>query len=139
MAAMSGPLMKSENPLTIVLAGPGLEPVSRLLKKMFRKNGDRVLDATNYRYEWHKASHAAGRGVRDSKRRTYKRVRIHDLRISAVVNLIDAGVPQDIVMKIGGWKTSAMLSRYNVMNTDRIRKAMEQGGKHVADRIAAAQ
>jgi len=77
--------------------------------------------------------------VRDSKRRTYKGVRIHDLRVSAAVNLIDAGVPQDIVMKIGGWKTPAMLSRYNVMNTDRIRKAMEQGGKHVADRIAAAQ
>jgi integrase len=96
-----GPLMKSKNPLTIVLAGPGLEPVSRLLKKMFRKNGDRVFDATNYRYEWHKASHAAGVVVRDSKRRTYKGVRIHDLRISAAVNLIDAGVPQDIVMKIG--------------------------------------
>lgn len=42
-------------------------------------------------------------------------------------------------MKIGGWKTPAMLSRYNLMNTDRIRKAMEQAGKHVADRIAAAQ
>jgi integrase len=134
-----GPLMKSKNPLTIVLAGPGLEPVYRLLKKMFRKNGDRVFDTTNYRYEWHKASHAAGVGVRDSKRRTYKGVRIHDLRVSAAVNLIDSGVPQDIVMKIGGWKTAAMLSRYNVMNTDRIRKAMEQGGKHVADRIAAAQ
>jgi hypothetical protein len=48
-------------------------------------------------------------------------------------------VPEDIIMKIGGWKTMAMFSRYNVMNTDRIRKAMEQGGKHVAEKIAAAQ
>jgi integrase len=132
-------LMKARNPLTVVLAGPGLEPVSKLLKKMFRKNGDRVFDTTNYRYEWHKASHAAGVGVRDSKRRTYKGARIHDLRVSAAINMSDAGVPEDIIMKIGGWKTKAMFSRYNVMNTDRIRKAMEQGGKHVAEKIAAAQ
>jgi integrase len=132
-------LMKARNPLTVVLAGPGLEPVSKLLKKMFRKNGDRVFDTTNYRYEWHKAADAAGVGVRDSKRRTYKGVRIHDLRVSAAINMSDAGVPEDIIMKIGGWKTKAMFSRYNVMNTERIRKAMEQGGKHVAEKIAAAQ
>jgi Phage integrase family len=77
--------------------------------------------------------------VRDSKRRTHKGVRIHDLRISAAVNMSDAGVPEDIIMKIGGWKTKAMFSRYNVKNTERIRKAMEQGGKHVAEKIAAAQ
>jgi hypothetical protein len=53
--------------------------------------------------------------VRDSKRRTYKGVRIHDLRISAAINMSDAGVPEDIIMKIGGWKTKAMFSRYNVM------------------------
>jgi hypothetical protein len=35
-------------------------------------------------------------------------------------------------MNMGGGKTKAMFSRYNVMNTDRIRKAMEPGGKHVA-------
>jgi hypothetical protein len=59
--------MKARNPLIVVLAGPDLEPVSELLKKMFRKNGDRVFDTTNYRYEWHKAAHAAGVGVRDPK------------------------------------------------------------------------
>jgi hypothetical protein len=51
----------------------------------------------------------------------------------------DAGVPEDIIMTIGGWKTKAMFSRYNVMNTDRIRRAMERGGKDVAEKIAAAQ
>jgi hypothetical protein len=35
-------------------------------------------------------------------------------------------------MKIGGWKTKAMFSRYNVMDTKRIRQAMEQGGDYVA-------
>jgi len=36
-------LMKARKPLTVVLAGKGLEPVAKELKKMFRQNGDRVL------------------------------------------------------------------------------------------------
>jgi hypothetical protein len=44
----------------------------------------------------------------------------------------------DAVMKIGGWKTKAMFSRYNVMNTARIRAAIIQGGEFVAARIRNA-
>jgi integrase len=132
-----GALMKAKFPLTIVLAGAGLEPVAKLLKKMFRKNGDRVFDTKNYRAEWYKASVSVGVGTRDTAD-NYSGLRIHDLRCSAAINLVDAGVPEDIVMKIGGWKTKAMFSRYNVMNSERIRKAMEQGGTYVAQRIAQA-
>ena len=127
-----GQLIKSRNPLTIVLAGAGLEPVARLLKKTFRKNGDRVFDTTNYRAEWYKACISVKVGFR-------KDGKYEGQRCSAAINMIDAGVSEDVVMKIEGWKTTAMLSRYNVMNTDRIRKAMERGGSYVADQIAAAQ
>lgn len=127
-------LMKARAPLTIVLAGKGLEPVAKMLKKMFRGEGP-VFNFTNYRSEWHKACHTLGLGVRDKKTRCFHGLRIHDLRCSAAINLVDAGVPEDTVMKIGGWKTKAMFSRYNVMNTDRIRKAMEQGGEYVAQRV----
>jgi integrase len=130
-------LMKARAPLTIVLAGKGLEPVSKMLKKMFRGEGP-VFDFTNYRAEWQKACHKLGLGVRDEKRR-FTGMRIHDLRCSAAINLVDAGVPEDTVMKIGGWKTKAMFSRYNVMDTTRIRKAMEQGGDYVARRVNQAQ
>ena len=41
-------------------------------------------------------------------------------------------------MKIGGRKTNAIFSRYNVMNSERIRKAIEQGGTYVAQPIAQA-
>jgi hypothetical protein len=74
----------------------------------------------------------AGVGTFDKKTRTRTGVRIHDCRCSAAVNLIDAGVSEDIVMQIGGWQTKAMLARYNVMNTDRVRKAMEKVGAYVA-------
>jgi integrase len=122
-------LMKARKPLTVVLAGKGLEPVAKELKKMFLHNGDRVFYIANYRAEWQKACHKVGLGVRDKNRR-FNGVRIHDLRCSAAVNLIDAGVSEDLVMKIGGWKTKAMFSRYNVANKDRLREAMERGGEY---------
>jgi Phage integrase family len=122
-------LMKARKSLTVVLAGKGLEPVAKELKKMFRHNGDRVFYIANYRAEWQKACHMAGLGVRDKNRR-FKGVRIHDLRCSAAVNLVDAGVSEDLVMKIGGWKTKAMFSRYNIANKDRLREAMERGGEY---------
>jgi integrase len=61
-------LMKARKPLTVVLAGKGLEPVAKELKKMFRQNGDRVFYIANYRAEWQKACHKVGLGVRDKNR-----------------------------------------------------------------------
>lgn len=130
-------IMKAGQPLTIVLAGQGLEQVAALLRKMFRRANAPVFYITNYRVAWQKACDKLKLGVRDKKRR-YSGLRIHDLRCSAAVNLVDAGVPEDVVMKIGGWPTRAMFSRYNVMNTDRVRAAMQQGGEHVADRMRNA-
>jgi integrase len=122
-------LMKARKPLTVMLAGKGLEPVAKELKKMFRHNGERVFYIANYRAAWQKACHNVGLGVRDENRR-FKGVRIHDLRCSAAVNLIDAGVSEDLVMKIGGWKTKAMFSRYNIANKARLREAIERGGEY---------
>lgn len=131
-------IMKAGQPLTIVLAGPGLEQVAALLRKMFRRANAPVFYIANYRAAWQKACHKLELGVRDKKRR-YSGLRIHDLRCSAAVNLVDAGVPEDVVMKIGGWQTRAMFSRYNVMNTDRVKAAMEQGGQYVASRMRGGQ
>jgi integrase len=107
-------LMKARKPLTVVLAGKGLEPVAKELKKMFRAEW-RPYVIANYRAEWQKACQEAGLGVRDKNRR-FKGVRIHDLRYSAAANLMDAGVSEDLVMKIGGWKTKAMFSHHNIAN-----------------------
>jgi integrase len=125
-------IVKQNKPLTIVLAGKGLDPVSTMLRKMFRHEHAQVLYTTNFRKEWYKACHAIGLGVYESKTCRFTGPRIHDFRCSAAINMIDAGVPQDIVMKIGGWKTISMFSRYNVINTERIRNAMILGGEYVA-------
>ncbi len=61
----------------------------------------------------------------------------NDCRVSGAINLLDAGVDESTVLKIGGWKTRAMLDRYNVLDRERVGSALTKAGKYVADRIAA--
>jgi integrase len=123
-------IMKADKPLTLVLAGPILSPIAKMLRKSFRTDGP-VFDSTNYRPAWSKACEAAGVGTYDKKARTRTGVRIHDCRCSGAVNLVDSGVDEDLVMKIGAWSTRSMFSRYNIMNSERMRAAMVKSGEYV--------
>jgi integrase len=137
---------KSGEPLPIVLVGAFLGPVAQELarirreykKSHFQDPSGVVFDSTNYRTEWSKAVAKAKLGTFDPETRRRTGVRIHDCRCSAAINLIDSGVDEGTVLKIGGWKTRAMLDRYNVLNEKRIQTAQERAGKYVAAKIASA-
>jgi integrase len=137
--SLPGSITKTKKPLLIVLDGPMLTPLVAMLRKQFRRDGKPVFDSTNYRPEWSKAVAKAGLGTWNGKTRTRTGVRIHDCRCSAAINLLDAGVDEGTVLKIGGWKTRAMLDRYNVQTEKRIRAAMVKGGEHVAAQMTGTK
>lgn len=99
-----------------------------------REDGKRVRD---FRRSWAKASVRAGLGHfvcancssevsantcgacerenRPGKRVKYEGLLFHDLRRSAARNLRRAGVPEGVIMEIGGWRTRAMFERYAIV------------------------
>jgi integrase len=90
-----------------------------------------VFDCTNLRKEWMKACTACGLGTLESVEGkpydpTYAGLNLHDLRRSAARNLLLAGVPETVIMKIGGWKTRSVFDRYAVASTADLTAAMQK-------------
>ncbi len=57
----------------------------------------------------------------------------HDLRRTAVRNMIRAGVPEKIAMQISGHKTASMLWRYNITDTRDIKDAGKRTGRYLEE------
>ena len=90
----------------------------------------RVFDGTNLRKEWITACAAAKLGtLSEVEGRPYDPVysglTLHDLRRSAVRNLVNAGVPERVAMKITGHRTRSVFDRYHIVSPDDVTNAMQ--------------
>jgi len=68
----------------------------------------------NFRKAWRNLCKAAG--VPD--------LLVHDLRRSAAVTLRRSGVAEEVIMKMGGWKTSSVFKRYSIVSQSDISEAL---------------
>jgi integrase len=79
-----------------------------------------------FRKSWISACIKADLGHREGTNggRRYEGLIVHDLRRSAVRNLVRAGVAERVAMTISGHKTRSVFDRYNIVSTDDLQHAM---------------
>ena len=101
----------------------------KALREVSNKQGV-VFDDTNLRKAWRKACVAAGLGtlteVEGKPDPRYTGLIIHDLRRSAIKNLMKAGVNEKVAMKISGHKTRDVFDRYHIVDTEDVVNAMRR-------------
>jgi integrase len=94
--------------------------------------------ASEYVFCWPSGHRYAGRRVVDLTKPWKKACAdasvpgrpFHDLRRTAVRNMIRAGVPETVAMTISGHRTRGMLDRYNITSTDDTREALRLVGRY---------
>jgi integrase len=135
-------ITKTGEPLTLPLVGDGLKDVAEYLRKQKRRPGRCIFEIGEdgaksggreaYRYHWNRACDKLGFGTYQRKTRRYTGLRPHDLRRSAIKNLIRSGVPRHVAMNISGHKTESVFNRYHIVETAEISEALIRAGKHDA-------
>jgi hypothetical protein len=127
---------------------PRFVPMPSVLVDMLREiepKAGPVFSGKNLRTEWEIACAACGLGTRElaegkrmvrSDRKKPRHVRnawhryngliVHDLRRSAIRNLINAGVPEKVAMQISGHKTRSVFDRYHIVSVGDVTAAMRR-------------
>ena len=119
---------KNKKPRVLPLRGELAEIVRRAKDTrkpecpfVFHDNGQPIGD---FRKAWHNACVGAGLGYFEkigegrTAKKVYHGLLMHDLRRSAVRNMVSAGIREKVAMGLSGHKTRSVFDRYHIVTED---------------------
>ena len=119
-------ISKSKDGRVLPLAGELLETIQRAHASrrpdcpfVFHREGDPIGD---FRKAWATACRAAG----------LHPILVHDLRRTAVRNMVRAGIPDRVAMALSGHKTRSVFNRYNIVSESDLKTATERLHQHLS-------
>lgn len=111
----------------ITLEGELAELIERRkLRRQVKRSGTLVLSEFVFHMGGHPIGEFRKRWALATKLAGVPGKLFHDLRRTAVRNMVRAGVPERVAMQVSGHKTRSMLDRYNIVSERDLREAMQR-------------
>jgi integrase len=118
-------LTKNDTDFSLPLTYPNGKTIRGFeFRERKRQAGEFLFDTTNFRAEWRTACHELKLGV--VKGRTYRGMEPHDFRRTACRDMVKAGIPEVVAMRISGHKTNSMFKRYAITDPRMVQSAFQQ-------------
>lgn len=140
-------LSKNKTGRVLPLSGELLDVIERAAERrrldsphVFHVDGQPIGD---FRKAWWRACTSVGLGAMvtvetaDGPKEEYQGLTRHDLRRSAVRNMVRAGIPERVCMALSGHKTRAIFDRYNIVSEADLTAAADQLHTHLQQRQPA--
>ena len=142
-------LSKNKDGRVLPLSGELLDVIERAAEQrrldcthVFHVDGQPIGDV---RKAWWRACITAGLGAMvtvetpGGPKRKYQGVTRHDLRRSAIRNMVRAGIPERVCMALSGHKTRAIFERYNIVSEADLATAADQLHSHLQQQRSPAR
>jgi integrase len=133
IARLRPEISKSKDGRVLPLAGELLQVMERAQARrqpnclfVFHRDGEPIGD---FRKAWMTACKGAG----------LQPILVHDLRRTAVRNMVRAGIPDRVAMALSGHKTRSVFDRYNIVSETDLVTAAERLHQHLSSRTEAAK
>jgi integrase len=109
---------------------------------VFHDDGQPIGD---FRKAWQNACVSTGLGYFEktgegrATKKIYHGLLVHDLRRSAVRNMVAAGIPEKVAMGLSGHKTRSVFDRYHIVSEDDLAQASDRLFGHLERQAEAAK